>query len=210
MSSKKSTVAALGRASEIGQELKRIHDTAGLHKLSADAWRAQSLELGQFKDAAELEALRGKLGPYLAREIDHRARQWRDGNQDRPAVWAGFSDGDGSMAPSYAERVASGVTVEQASALVGWTVVEVSPEEHFGTLGDFSELDAMREPLLDELRQLDADLAGTVLVKDLVPSRGQWCVPAGAAGLVLVTEESRDRLASATAEAIASGLRLAA
>lgn len=211
MAKSNSVADMLARAAGIGAQLGAIHADAGLHKLSTKAWRRLSLDLGGFADVDELEAVRAKLVdyPYLRREIELRDELfWRNG-QDRPAAWAGFSDGD-AMPAAYAERRLAGLTVEQASALAAFRVTELAPPEHFGRLDSFEELDAMLQPLHRELGELDQALAAEVRLADLLWQAGRPHV--GAAGrLVGVDETSATRLASAVAEMVADGgYRLAA
>ena len=211
MAKSNSVADMLARAAGIGAQLGAIHADAGFHKLSADAWRRLSMDLGGFRDVGELEAAQAKLAdyPYLRREIELRGELfWRNG-QDRPASWVGFNDGD-TMPAAYAERRLAGLTVEQASAIAAYRVTELAPPEHFGRLDSFEELDAMVRPLHRELAELDQALASEVRLADLLWQAGRPHV--GAVGhLVHLDETSATRLASAVAEMIADGgYRLAA
>lgn len=207
------TVAqALARAVAIGAELQRIDQDPGLHRLSAAAWRRLSLELGGFKDAGKLEAVRCRLAglPYLQREVVTRGELFMRNGQDRPAPWSGFAHGHGDMAAAYSERIMAGLTVEQCSAVACWHVLELAPAEHWGRLGDFAELEAMTGPLHAELVALDRQLFADVGLGDLAWRGSRPCVAHEGYVVVVVDEGSASRLASAVAEAVGQGLALAA
>lgn len=157
----------LDRALEIGRELLGIHLDPGLHSLSRQAWQRQSLDLGRFSSAADLQACRTKIAntrPYLHAEIEIRGKLWAGSHQDRPAIYHGFAQGDGPMAAAYAERLAGGLSVEQCSAIAAWRCGEMRPDTAFGKLESFSDLQALLEPRQIELAQLDQQLSAMILL----------------------------------------------
>ena len=88
-------------------------------------------------------------------------------------------------------------------------VQEVQKNRSNEGLSDFSELAGMLEPLHRELGELDAAIAGALLVRDLAWRGSRPCVTAGDR-VVVVDEGSAGRLASAVAETAGQGLPLAA
>lgn len=193
----------LGRAVALGQERARIRMDAGLHKLSKQAWIQHCLELGSFADVDALQAARAKAEtlPHLGREIRVRAETWWRNGQDRPAPWSGFDDGDGRTA-MYVEKLHSGLSTAECSAIAAYIVVEMAQDGHFGRLGTFAELDAMLAAIDEELVEIDEELVEAVRLSDLAFEGGRTGLSLGGHGFVGLDQGSRT-LATAAAAMVA-------
>ena len=178
--------ARLARAIAIGAELRKIAGDPALHALSRTAWNRMCGELGGCKDIAAMTVLVEwcRKWPSLWSEITLRAKLWADGHQDRPAIWSGF--GPRGDQAAYAERLAGELTLEQCSAVAAFLCAEMRDQSAFGTLSDWSDLDALTGPRLRELVELDRELAATVRLADIewdgsapVPRHAGYVLPVG-------------------------------
>lgn len=195
---KERTVAGmLARAAQIGAEMDAILGDVGLQKLSRNAWLGMAAELA---DGADLGGLRELIAsmPYLNRVVHGTAAHWLRTGQDRPVPEGVFLNGEGEYAPSYAERIVAGLSVEQCSAVAAAIFAETAPPERWGRLGGFDEVPALIEPLRAELEQLDEELRASLLVADLRWEAGRPTLTAGGVTLVL-NESSAGAVANAFA-----------
>lgn len=212
---KPTTVADLiARAVTIAEQIEAIEGDTGLQRLSRKAWLAKAKELA---GGADLEQVRAKAGGrrHLLALVEQTAELQLRAGQDRPAVAHIFDDPQREPG-AFSERLAAGISLEEASALVALRVAEMRPAEAWGRLDDFGQRDAALAPLRDELRlQLDQRLAVDTRVADLawMPS-GAPAINLPGGGQLMISEENATMLASAAAAMVRiqliNGARLAA
>jgi hypothetical protein len=193
----------LARAVELGRTRAGILADPANHRLSRSAWDRLVLELGWFSSLEQLEKLEAEIMascPYLWRAITIRAELWRVHDQDRPAIWSGFGDGDRDPA-AYAERVGFGISVEQCSAVAARRCGSQRPDNWFGRLGSFGELDDMLAPLAAELAGLDRALGDRLRLADLEWIDGRPLLVVGGYS-VMVGEDTLPQLATLLAELV--------
>jgi hypothetical protein len=197
--------ARLARAVALGTELVRIDQDSNLHRLSRAAWIDGCLRLGRWLALADLQAARERLTVYpnLALQVTMRARLWADRGQDRPALYR--LNGDHFPA-AYDELQSSGLTLEQLSAVASFMAQELLADTDFGTLDDHADLKRLEQPLLDELRVLDRELAPAVRLVDLIWQRGRPHLKAGEI-IVEVSDHTAHRLASTIARVMVADAR---
>ena len=162
---------------------------------------AKSRELAA---GADLDGLKAKAAGsrHLMRLVDliadDRVRLGAD-HPAHPAIEPILDEPDREPG-AFAERLAAGLSLEEASALIGLRIAEKVDSRFWGRLADFGEVADLLAPLRGELLALDQQLAGQIKVGDLAWYRdGRPLIRLPGGGQLIVSGDNYATLATAAA-----------